>query len=108
MMPLHPPHREPAQTLQEDREAIILADRLGFHDAFVGEHLTDKCENVTNSFIFLATLIDATRTIKLATGTSNLSQSHPALIAAHAAMFDHLSRGRFIFGVSPGALASAS
>jgi alkanesulfonate monooxygenase SsuD/methylene tetrahydromethanopterin reductase-like flavin-dependent oxidoreductase (luciferase family) len=106
MMPLHPPHREPAQTLQEDREAIILADRLGFHDAFVGEHLTDKCENVTNSFIFLATLIDATRTIKLATGTSNLSQSHPALIAAHAAMFDHLSRGRFIFGVSPGALAS--
>ncbi len=106
MMPLHPPHRDPAQTLQEDRAAIILADRLGYHDAFVGEHLTDKCENVTNSFIFLATLIDATQTIRLATGTSNLSQSHPALIAAHAAMFDHLSRGRFIFGVSPGALAS--
>jgi len=106
MMPLHPPHRDPAQTLQEDRAAIILADRLGFHDAFVGEHLTDKCENVTNSFIFLATLIDATQTIRLATGTSNLSQSHPVLIAAHAAMFDHLSRGRFIFGVSPGALAS--
>src|SRR6267378_1527908 len=53
-MPLHPPHRDPAQTLQEDREAIVLADRLGFHDAFVGEHLTDRCENVTNSFIFLA------------------------------------------------------
>ena len=106
MMPLHPLNRVPAQTLQEDREAIILADRLGFHDAFVGEHLTDKAENVTNSFIFLATLIDATKTIKLATGTSNLSQSHPTLIAAHAAMFDHLSKGRFIFGVSPGALAS--
>jgi len=106
MMPLHPPHRDPAQTLQEDREAVILADRLGFHDAFVGEHLTDKCENVTNSFIFLATLINETRTIKLATGTSNLSQSHPVLIAAQAAMFDHLARGRFIFGVSQGALAS--
>ncbi len=106
MMPLHPLNRDPAQTLQEDREAIILADRLGFYDAFVGEHLTDKAENVTNSFIFLATLIDATKTIKLATGTSNLSQSHPTLIAAHAAMFDHLSKGRFIFGVSPGALLS--
>jgi len=106
MMPLHPPHRDPAQTLQEDREAIILADRLGFYDAFVGEHLTDQCENVTNSFIFLATLINETRTIKLATGTSNLSQSHPVLIAAQAAMFDHLTRGRFIFGVSQGALAS--
>lgn len=106
MMPLHPLNRDPAQTLQEDREAIILADRLGYYDAFVGEHLTDKAENVTNSFIFLATLIEATRTIKLATGTSNLSQSHPALIAAHAAMFDHLAQGRFIFGVSPGALLS--
>ena len=105
-MPMHPAERDPALTLQEDREAIIFADRLGFHDAFVGEHLTDRCENITNSFVFLATLIHETRTIKLATGTANLSHSHPALLAAHAAMFDHLARGRFIFGVSPGALAS--
>jgi alkanesulfonate monooxygenase SsuD/methylene tetrahydromethanopterin reductase-like flavin-dependent oxidoreductase (luciferase family) len=105
-MPLHPLQREPAQTLQEDREAIILADRLGFYDAFVGEHLTDRCENVSNSFIFLATLIGDTKSIKLATGTSNLSQSHPVVIAAQAAMFDHLARGRFIFGISPGALSS--
>src|SRR5438105_7422285 len=97
-MPMHPAERDPALTLQEDREAIIFADRLGFHDAFVGEHLTDRCENITNSFVFLATLIHETRTIKLATGTANLSHSHPALLAAHAAMFDHLARGRFIFG----------
>jgi len=105
-MPLHPRHRNPTQTLQEDREAVILADRLGFHDAFVGEHLTDPEENVTNSFIFLATLLSETKTIRLGTGTSNLSHSHPVLIAAHAAMFDHLAKGRFIFGVSPGALSS--
>src|SRR6185503_7870532 len=105
-MPLHPAHRAPSQTLDEDREAIILADRLGFYDAFVGEHLTEKSENVTNSFIFLASLVHATQRIKLATGTSNLSHTHPALIASHAAMFDHLARGRFIFGVSPGALRS--
>src|SRR5215212_1885145 len=106
MMPLHPAHRAPSETLQEDREAVILADRLGFHDAFVGEHLTEKSENVTNSFIFLATVINDTKTIKLGTGTSNLSHSHPTLLASHAAMFDHLAKGRFIFGVSPGALAS--
>ena len=106
MMPLHPAEREPAQTLQEDREAIILADRLGFYDVFVGEHLTEKSENVTNSFIFLASVVSDTQHIKLATGTSNLSHSHPTLIASHAAMFDHLTRGRFIFGISPGALSS--
>jgi hypothetical protein len=33
---------------------VILADKLGFYDAFVGEHLTEKSENVTNSLIFLA------------------------------------------------------
>jgi alkanesulfonate monooxygenase SsuD/methylene tetrahydromethanopterin reductase-like flavin-dependent oxidoreductase (luciferase family) len=104
-MPVHPQERNPTETLQEDREAIILADRLGFYDAYVGEHLTERTENVVSSMLFLATLISDTRTIKLATGTSNLSQSHPVLIASHAAMFDHLAKGRFIFGISAGVLS---
>ncbi len=103
-MPKHPQGRIPTETLQEDREAIILADRLGFHDAFVGEHLTELTENITSSLLFLATLISDTRSIKLATGTSNLSQWHPVMIASHAAMFDHLAKGRFIMGISAGAL----
>jgi alkanesulfonate monooxygenase SsuD/methylene tetrahydromethanopterin reductase-like flavin-dependent oxidoreductase (luciferase family) len=105
-MPVHPLHRNWAETLKEDREAVILADRLGYYDAFMGEHLTDKAENVTNSMMFNATLIFDTKQIKLATGTTNLSHMHPVLVAQHAAMFDHLSEGRFIFGVSPGALTS--
>ncbi len=105
-MPVHPMGRDWSQTLREDREAIILADELGFHDAFIGEHLTDACETVTNSTLFLATLIHSTKQIKLASGTSNLSQVHPVVVAANAAMFDHLAQGRFIFGVSAGALTS--
>src|SRR4029077_951042 len=105
-MPVHPMHRSWVETLKEDREAIILADQLGFHDAFMGEHLTDACENITNSMMFQASLIPATKKIKLATGTSNITQMHPVLIAVQAAMFDHLSEGRFILGVSPGALTS--
>ena len=69
-MPVHPLHRNWAETLKEDREAVILADRLGFHDAFIGEHLTDKAENITSSMMFNATLISDTRQIKLATGTT--------------------------------------
>ncbi len=105
-MPVHPTHRDWTETLKEDREAIILADKLGFHDAFMGEHLTDRCENVTNSMMFNASLIFDTKQIKLATGTTNLSHMHPVLIAQHAAMFDHMSEGRFILGVSAGALTS--
>ena len=107
-MPVHPMHRNWTETLKEDREAIILCDKLGFASAFVGEHLTDACENVPNSMTFLATLIHATTQIKLGTGTSNLSQKHPVLIATQAAMFDHLAEGRFIFGISPGALPTDS
>jgi len=103
-MPMHPQGRNPTDTLQEDREAIILADRLGFHDAFVGEHLTELTENITCSLLFLATLISDTKTIKLATGTSNLSQWHPVILASQAAMFDHIAKGRFILGISAGAL----
>jgi len=107
-MPVHPLGRDWSQTLREDREAIILADKLGFHDAFMGEHLTDACENITNSMLFLATLIHDTTQIKLATGTTNLAQMHPVLVAVNAAMFDHLAQGRFVMGVSPGALTSDS
>jgi alkanesulfonate monooxygenase SsuD/methylene tetrahydromethanopterin reductase-like flavin-dependent oxidoreductase (luciferase family) len=103
-MPMHPIGRDPAETLQEDREAIILADKLGFYDAFVGEHLTELTENIPNSLLFLATLISDTKTIKLGTGTSNLSQWHPVLLASAAAMFDHIAKGRFILGISAGAL----
>src|SRR5438132_50242 len=106
MMPVHPLHRNHTETLKEDREAVILADQLGYHDVFIGEHLTDQAENITNSLLFLATLIHATKNIKLASGTCNLSQTHPVLVAAQAAMFDHLAEGRFILGVSPGALVS--
>lgn len=105
-MPVHPLHRSYLETLKEDREAIILCDKLGFYDAFVGEHLSDKAENITNSMLFQATLIHSTNQIKLATGTTNLSHMHPVLVATHAAMFDHLAEGRFILGVSPGALRS--
>lgn len=105
-MPVHPASRPWHETLNEDREIVILADKLGFHDCFIGEHLTDACENITNSMIFLASVVAQTKQIKLGTGTSNLSQMHPTLIACNAAMLDNMAKGRFILGISAGALPS--
>jgi alkanesulfonate monooxygenase SsuD/methylene tetrahydromethanopterin reductase-like flavin-dependent oxidoreductase (luciferase family) len=106
MMPLHPPSREPWQTYVEDREAIILADKLGYAEALVGEHVTDLAENVTSCLMFLASLVHETKTIVLGSGTVNMPNSHPAAIAAQVAMLDHMLKGRFIFGISPGGLMS--
>jgi alkanesulfonate monooxygenase SsuD/methylene tetrahydromethanopterin reductase-like flavin-dependent oxidoreductase (luciferase family) len=106
MMPLHPPQRKPADTYAEDREAILLADRLGYREALVGEHITDLAENVTSCLMFLASLAHDTRQIVLGSGTINMPNSHPAAIAAQVAMLDHLLKGRFIMGISPGGLMS--
>ncbi len=106
MMPLHPPGRSPTETLQEDREAVLLADRLGYCEADVGEHVTDAAETVTSSMMFLASLAAETKNIMPGTGTINVPNSHPANIAAQAAMLDHMLQGRFIMGISPGGLMS--
>jgi alkanesulfonate monooxygenase SsuD/methylene tetrahydromethanopterin reductase-like flavin-dependent oxidoreductase (luciferase family) len=106
MMPLHPPSRSATETLAEDREAILLADRLGYCEAFVGEHVTDLAENVTSCLMFLASLAHDTKNIVLGSGTINMPNTHPAAVAAQVAMLDHILKGRFIMGISPGGLAS--
>ena len=106
MMPLHDMERNYTQVLKEDREAIILADKLGFAEGYVGEHVTDRTEPITSCTMFLATLMDATQNIRLGSGTVNLPNTHPALVAAEVAMLDHLLEGRFMFGIGPGGLRS--
>ena len=105
-MPMHPLGKNWQASLREDREAFILADQLGFVEGYVGEHATDPEENITSSAMFIATLVDATQRIKLGTGTINMPNHHPAAVASHIAMLDHLLDGRFILGISPGALPS--
>ncbi|MGH8707210.1 MAG: LLM class flavin-dependent oxidoreductase [Burkholderiales bacterium] len=103
-MPLHPPERPWVETLREDREAILLCDRLGYAEAYVGEHATDAAESITSCTTFLASLAHETKRIKLGTGTLNLANAHPVTVAASVAMLDHLLEGRFILGISPGGL----
>src|ERR671913_2221904 len=105
-MPFHHPARDYTAILQEDQDAIVLADQLGFSEAFVGEHFSSWSERITSPLIFLATLAGRTKHIRLGTGVINLPQIHPATVAAQAAMFDHLTGGRFIMGIGPGGLAS--
>ena len=106
MMPLHHIDRDYHETLMEDTEAVVLADELGYSEAWVGEHYSSKVEQITSPLIFHANLIARTKQIKLATGVICLPQYHPAVVAGQCAMFDHLSKGRFIMGVGPGGLLS--
>ena len=105
-MPIHPVGKDWRKSLHEDREAFLLADELGFTEAYVGEHTTDAAENITHCISFIAWIAAATKQIRLGTGTVNLPNTHPAAVAGQVAMLDHMLDGRFIFGISPGGLAS--
>ncbi len=106
MMPLHPPRKDYHQMLEEDLEAVIHADQLGFDDVWIGEHFSSMTEPITSPLTFLAKAIPLTKQIRLCTGVLNLPQQHPAVVAGFAAMFDHLADGRFLMGIGPGGLPS--
>lgn len=105
-MPIHPLGKDWRTCLREDRAAFLLADELGFVEAYVGEHVTDKAEQITSCTMFIASLASAVKRMRLGTGTVNMPNSHPASVAAQVAMLDHMLDGRFNFGISPGGLAS--
>ena len=106
MQPVHDPKRDYGQVLEEDRQSAILADQLGYSEVYVGEHVAATVEPIASPLTFLATVIHETKQVKFGTGVFCLPQQHPAAVAANAALFDHLAKGRFIMGVGPGALSS--
>ena len=106
MMPLHPVGRDFTDILDEDLQTVLLADRLGFDEAWVGQHFACCSEPISSPLTFMAAAIPQTKRIKFGTGVINMPQCHPAHVACDAALFDHMSRGRFLFGVGPGGLIS--
>jgi len=106
MMPLHNPARNLTDVLGEDRDAIILADKLEMVEAWCGEHISSTAEPIASSLMFFASVIEQTKNIKFASGVLNLPQQHPGHVAAQVANFDHMCRGRYIMGIGPGGLIS--
>ncbi|MFO0987937.1 MAG: LLM class flavin-dependent oxidoreductase [Alphaproteobacteria bacterium] len=106
LMPLHDPLGDLPGLLKEDRDCIILADQLGFREAWVGEHYCSRSEPIPDPLQFMASLLSDTKQIRLGPAVLNLPQHHPVQVAANAALFDHLSNGRFNMGVGPGGLQS--
>lgn len=106
MMPVHPPDRAMHETLGEDIEKSLLADRLGYDEMFLGEHYSASTEPYPSPLMVMASLIPRTTNLAFGTGVLSLPNRHPAIVAGEAAQFDHLSRGRFIFGIGTGSLVS--
>jgi alkanesulfonate monooxygenase SsuD/methylene tetrahydromethanopterin reductase-like flavin-dependent oxidoreductase (luciferase family) len=105
MMPVHPPGRSLSETLAEDTQKSLLADRLGYDELWMGEHFSATTEPFPSPLMFLAGLVPQTQNLTFGTAVINLPNHHPAIVAAEAAQFDHMSGGRFLFGIGTGGLA---
>jgi len=104
MMPLHPPYRAFADCYQRDVAQIVLADRLGYREAWVGEHLTERWENAPAPDLLLAQALALTKTVRLGTGVTLLALHNPVYLAHRLAMLDHMARGRFQWGIGGGGI----
>ena len=106
MMPSHPPERDLIEAHEWDLDCLALADRLGFDEAWIGEHFTSPWEPIPAPDLMIAQALMRTKNIKLATGVHLLPYHHPAELAHRVAYLDHMAKGRFLFGIGSGGLPS--
>ncbi len=106
MQPVHDPARDVHQLFMDDLEIAVYLDELGYDEYWCGEHYAVVGEPMPSAMIFLANLIARTEKIMLGTGVIPLPVWHPAQVASHIAILDHLSEGRLMFGVASGGIAA--
>ncbi len=106
LAPFHPHGQNPNLALHRDLELMQWLDHLGYDEAWIGEHHSAGYEIIASPEVFIAAAAERTRNIKLGTGVSSLPYHHPLILADRMVLLDHLTRGRAMFGVGPGALPS--
>jgi limonene 1,2-monooxygenase len=106
LAPFHPVGQNPTLALQRDLELVERLDQLGYDEAWIGEHHSAGFELIGSPEVFIAAAAERTRRIRLGTGVSSLPYHHPLLLADRMVLLDHLTRGRVMLGVGPGALPS--
>ena len=106
LMPIHPPEKPWQQMISENTETIVLADTLGFDEAWIGEHHTLITEPIPAPDLFIAKLFGITKKIRLGTGVVLLQFQDPVLLAHRIAVLDQLGEGRFNFGIGTGGQSS--
>lgn len=106
MAPFHPAGQNPTLALERDLELIVRLDELGYDEAWIGEHHSAGLEIIASPEVMIAAAAQRTRHIRLGTGVSSLPYHHPLMLADRMVLLDHITRGRVMFGVGPGALPS--
>ena len=106
LAPFHGLGENPTLGLERDLELLQWLDYLDFDEAWIGEHHSAGWETIASPELFIAAAAQRTKHIKLGTGVISLPYHHPLMVANRMVLLDHLSRGRVMMGVGPGALVT--
>ncbi|SFP89806.1 limonene 1,2-monooxygenase [Geodermatophilus dictyosporus] len=108
LAPFHPAGENPTLALQRDLELVEHLDRLGYDEAWIGEHHSAGTEIIASPEIFIAAAAERTKHIKLGTGVTSIAYHNPLWVAERMVLLDHLTRGRVMLGCGPGSLPTDS
>jgi limonene 1,2-monooxygenase len=106
LAPFHPLDEDPTEAIQRDLALVEHLDRLGYEEAWIGEHHSAGFEIIASPELFIAAAAERTKRIKLGTGVVSLPYHHPLTVANRIIQLDHMTRGRVMFGAGPGLLPS--
>jgi limonene 1,2-monooxygenase len=106
LAPFHPVDEDPTLCIQRDLELVEHLDRLGYEEAWIGEHHSAGYEIIPSPELFIAAAAERTKRIKLGTGVVSLPYHNPLTTANRIIQLDHQTMGRVMFGVGPGLLPS--
>jgi limonene 1,2-monooxygenase len=104
--PFHSAKLNPTYAFERDLMLTEHLDRLGFEEIWYGEHHSGAMEMVAAPELMIAAAAQRTKYIRLGTGVKSLPYYNPFMLAETMAQLDHMTRGRTMFGVGPGALPS--
>jgi limonene 1,2-monooxygenase len=99
-----PVGQDPLSAYERDLDVVRLLDKLGFDEAWIGEHHSCGHELIPDPMLFIAHAARETQHIRLGAGVVSLPYHNPLWVADRALFLDYLTRGRFMLGVGPGAL----
>jgi len=104
LAPFHPDDENPTEQIHRDIALVQRLEELGYDEVWIGEHHSAGWEIIASPEVFIAAAAQRTRYIKLGTGVVSLPYHHPLMVADRMVQLDHMTHGRVLFGVGPGAL----
>src|SRR3569832_2464447 len=88
LAPFHPVDEDPTLCIQRDLELIDHLDRLGYEEAWIGEHHSARYEIISSPEVFIAASAERTKRIKHKTREKTLPYHNPLMAANRVMQLD--------------------